>query len=510
MRTHSWRTGGIPPAPSLGCKRVGMTAINRTATLAATPTTPPPVPTPAAPPAAVRRGGSRLEALAATGARQDRAATAALAVVGVVGGAVVGLALQAVWPVGTSAADLAYAVSVLAATVGTYGVLILLVLIARLPVLERAIGQDRLVIAHRRIAPWATGLVGLHVLLVVAAYAGFTGTGFWAQLWSQLTTTPWILPAAAGLVAMVAAAVTSWRRLRGRLRHETWWTIHLYTYLGVALAFAHQVTVGGPFLGGWARALWVGLYVAVFGAIAWFRVAVPLWRSWRHDLRVVRVVRETPDVVSLWIRGRHLERLGVRAGQFLNWRFAHPGLRYEAHPYSVSGLPRPVPGTRDSVVRITVKALGDSSAAVAGLPPGTRAFVEGPYGAVTPERVSGRPGGRVVLVAGGVGIAQVRALAEEFAGHVPVDVIFRASTAADLALAAELEAMRAAGMRVHLLAGSRHLYPMTPDHLRALVGTLEHADVYACGPQSLHESVTRSARALGAGPDRIHVEEFTL
>lgn len=457
-------------------------------------------------------GPAGLVALTIAGARQQRNATVALAVVGLVGGVVLGLTFQTLWPVGGSAAELAYAASVLAATVGTYGVLILLVLIARLPVLERAIGQDRLVLAHRRFAPWVTALVGAHVVLVVAAYAGFSGTGFWAQLGALLTTAPWILPAAVGTVALLAAAVTSWRRIR--MRHEVWWSIHLLTYLAVALAFAHQILIGGPFVSGWARALWVILFAAVFGAILWFRVAVPLWRSWRHDLRVVRVVRETPDVVSVWIRGRRLEQLGIRPGQFCTWRFLHPGLRFEAHPYSVSGLPRSLPGTEDGLVRITVKALGDASAATAAVPVGTRVLVEGPYGAITPERAGGGAGripARVVLVAGGVGIAQVRALAEAFAGAVPLDIVYRACTPADLALAGELQALTAVpGVRLHLLPGSRQQCPMTPDHLRRLVGSLEDADVYACGPESLNEAVSRSARALGVARDRIHVELFNL
>lgn len=432
--------------------------------------------------------------------RRNRWATAALAVVGLLGGVVLGLALQEVWPVSGEPADIAWAVSVLAAVVGTYGVLVLLLLIARLPVLERAIGQDRLVIAHKQLAPWAMGLVAVHVVLVVVAYAGFAGTGVLAEFWSQLTTTPWILPATAGLVLMVTAAVSSWRRLRRRLRHETWWTVHLYTYLAIALAFAHQLT--GPFLDGWARALWIALYVAVSGAILWFRVAVPLWRSWRHGLRVAAVVRETPNVVSVVLRGRHLHRLHVEPGQFLNWRFLTPGLVYESHPYSVSGLPR------TDLLRITVKALGDSSAALANLRVGTRVLVEGPYGAVTPGLVRGP---RAVLVAGGVGVAPVRALAEAFAGRVRTDVIYRASTPADLALADELRGLESfPGTRVHLLPGSRHDLPLDVEHLRSLVGDLSDADVFACGPESLNHRVAESARSLGVRPERIHWEEFDL
>lgn len=443
-------------------------------------------------------------------ARRQRYATLALAVVGLLGGAVTGLGIRAVLPVDPTPIGIAYAFSVLAAVVGTYGVLLLLLLIARLPVLERALGQDRLVVAHRRIAPWATSLVGAHVVLVIASYAGMAGSGFWAQAW-VFTTVEDILLAAIGTALMVAGAVLSWRRLRSRMRHEYWWALHLTMYLAVLLAFAHQISAGGPFLTGPARALWVGLYAAVFGAILWFRVLVPLRTSLRHRLRVERVVAEAPGTVSVWIRGRELDALGIAPGQFFNWRFDHPGLRFEAHPWTVSGMPVAVPGTREALVRITVKALGDSSQAVAQLPAGTRAFVEGPYGAVTPATAAGRRGSRVVLVAGGVGIAQVRTLAEAFAGRVPLDVIYRASSPEESALAGELRALaRHPGVQLHLLPGSRREHPMNPDSLRALTGPLHNADVYLCGPRPLTDAASAAARRLGAARDRIHLETFDL
>ncbi|HUD15717.1 MAG TPA: ferric reductase-like transmembrane domain-containing protein, partial [Acidimicrobiales bacterium] len=54
---------------------------------------------------------------------------------------------------------------------GAYLMLVMVVLIARLPWLERSVGQDRLVRWHRRIAPWALGLIGAHVVLITLGYA---------------------------------------------------------------------------------------------------------------------------------------------------------------------------------------------------------------------------------------------------------------------------------------------------------------------------------------------------
>jgi predicted ferric reductase len=49
----------------------------------------------------------------------------------------------------------------LAGFTGAYLMLLMLVLVARLPWLDRSLGQDRLIQWHRRIAPWALVLIGL-------------------------------------------------------------------------------------------------------------------------------------------------------------------------------------------------------------------------------------------------------------------------------------------------------------------------------------------------------------
>ena len=74
------------------------------------------------------------------------------------------------------------------------------------------------------------------------------------------------------------------------------------------------------------------------------------------------------------------------------------------HPYSLSAAPD---GRR---LRITVKDLGDGSAALRRLRPGTRVLVEGPYGRLSARARTRR---KVALIGAGVGVTPLRALAEE-------------------------------------------------------------------------------------------------
>ncbi len=134
------------------------------------------------------------------------------------------------------------AVGRLAGFAGMYLMLIMVVLVARLPWLERAVGQHQLVRWHRQVAPWAISLITAHVVLIVLGYARAASTGAWHELWVLLTSYRDMLAAAAGFGLLIMAAVASYQHVRRRIKYETWWVIHLYLYLGLALAFAHFLT----------------------------------------------------------------------------------------------------------------------------------------------------------------------------------------------------------------------------------------------------------------------------
>jgi predicted ferric reductase len=211
---------------------------------------------------------------------------------------------------------------------------------ARLPWLDRAIGTDRLAHWHRRNGQYTIGMLAAHAVLIVWGYALSDGLSLAAETRAVVLHYPDVLAATAALGLLIAVAVTSARAARQRLRYETWYFVHLYTYLAIALSFAHQLATGDDFITHpLTRALWVGLFVTVAALVAGFRVGVPLRSALRHRLRVVRVVRETPTHVSVYVSGRHLTELAVDAGQHFRWRFLTRGEWWQSHPYSLSAVP---------------------------------------------------------------------------------------------------------------------------------------------------------------------------
>jgi predicted ferric reductase len=389
---------------------------------------------------------------------------------------------------------------------GAYLVLVQLLLMARIPWFERAVGLDRLAAWHRGLGTNTVVLLVVHVLSIVWGYGLTQHHATLAELWTVVTTYPSMMKATAGLLGFLVVAVVSARSVRAKVSYEVWYWLHLTTYLSIALAFFHQVSTGADFLGHpAAKLLWTAFYLGVAGIVLTWRLVLPARGWWRHRLLVERVVTEAPGVVSVHLRGHHLDELGGRAGHFFLWRFVTPGHLWSAHPYSLSAVPN------GKHLRITVKDAGDHSADLARLRPGVPVFAEGPFGHFTAD---GRTRTRALLVAGGSGIGPVRALAEDLArAGDDVTVVYRASTRDDLALAHELDALAGKRFRVHYVVGRRRELghdPLSAKHLQRLVPDLARREVYVCGPDGMTRAVQRSVTALGVPRRLVHTEEFSL
>src|SRR5262249_12549081 len=151
-----------------------------------------------------------------------------------------------------------------------------------------------------------------------------------------------------------------------------WYYLHLAGYLVLLLGYGHQFSDGADLQSGFARKYWISLYVFVLVCLVWGRVIGPLWLNLRHRLRVVEVVAEGSDMVSIYIGGRRLYRLAAQAGQYFRWRFLTRGCWWQAHPFSLSAAPNA------DWLRITVKVVGDHTDDLQYLEPGVRVFAEGP------------------------------------------------------------------------------------------------------------------------------------
>jgi predicted ferric reductase len=394
----------------------------------------------------------------------------------------------------------------LTALLGTYVALLGLILMARSPWLDQLFGIERLADLHRWLGFACVWLLGGHTVLTTVGFAMEDHSSLPAEAVALLTTYPYVLMATVGMGLFIWVAVASVRAVRSRLSYETWYGIHLYAYLAIALTFAHQLVVGTDFVDDpLARGYWIGLYALTVALVVVFRFGQPLVLSVRHQLRVANVVVEAPGVVSIYVSGRDLEQLPARAGQYFVWRFLTWNWWWRAHPFSLSAAPN------GRWLRLTVKDVGDGTREFQSIRIGTRVLAEGPYGILTAARRTRR---RVALIAGGIGITPLRALLEELpAGRSDLTLIYRASHARDLVFQRELDELaRARGATVHYLVGRRGANlppdPLDARAIRRLVPDIHQRDVYLCGPAGMMTAVRQSLRILDVPASNVHWERF--
>jgi ferredoxin-NADP reductase len=175
---------------------------------------------------------------------------------------------------------------------------------------------------------------------------------------------------------------------------------------------------------------------------------------------------------------------------------------WQAHPYSLSALPQP------PLIRLTVKGVGDHSAALAHLRPGTRVAIEGPYGIFTQHS---QRRSRVLLIAAGIGVTAVRALLEDLPRSARPVVLLRATQREDLVLGTEIaDLVKRRGGQLHELTGNRMAATIDQYSLRHTVPDYKERDLYVCGPEAFVTDVVAVARSLGLPDEAIHHEAFAL
>ena len=273
---------------------------------------------------------------------------------------------------------------------------------SRLPPLEHAFGRDRLARIHRVVGFLSFDLMLVHIGFIIAGYASGRWSAVPATTWDLFTNYGGVLLSVAGMVCLVMVVVTSSSRpadaavrvvapdppvrlprRRPRSAPPAVDRPGVPPLTGGDRLLVDAVGGGGRSGAGLADRTPLGaVSVSAAGSA---------------------VVRESSDVVSVYLTGRRLVRLPVRAGQFLNVRFLDSPGWTRANPFSLSAAPD------GRSLRITAKALGEGSARLAHLQPGTRVLFEGPYGRLSSRARTRR---KMLLAGAGVGITPLRGLAE--------------------------------------------------------------------------------------------------
>jgi len=381
-------------------------------------------------------------------------------------------------------------------------------LTGRIQWLTHPFGADIVYRFHRYLSNGAVALVLAHFAILYIWYEPVLGTLNPLEARWELTS------GRVALVCFLTLLVTSELRKLLRLRYETWRHLHLaLAILGFGAAVAHVLGVGAHTAEADKRALWLGVTLGWVGLLAWTRLGRPLWQL-RNPWRVVRNTAHHGGVHTLELAPEGAPLRKWRPGQFAWLSVGRSPFALREHPFTISTAPEKGPN-----LSFSIKPLGDDSAWLAQMEPGTRAHVDGPYGAFSIDREPEAEG--FVMIAGGVGItpliANLHAL-EARADPRPVILIYANSGWDDAAFRDEL-----AAMQDRLALTLVHVLERPPEEWEGETGRIDRAVLerhlpatsrdwphMLCGPAPMTAAVRKALLDMGVPARAMDSEVFDM
>jgi predicted ferric reductase len=380
-------------------------------------------------------------------------------------------------------------------------------LTARFRLVTEPWGEDIIYHFHRRISLIAVALVVVHPVIMVAVQPQLLAL-------PELGDVPWgAVFAFISLGAVIVLVVTALWRARLNIRYEIWHLTHIVlAIVAVTGGLLHMVGWGFYLADPWKRALWVGLTIFWIGLLLYVRVAKPLFML-RQPYRVSEVRRERGDTSTLVMLPDGHSGFRFRPGQFGWLTVWGTPFRITGHPFSFSSSAE----APDGRVEMTIRALGDFTGAVAGVPVGQRVYLDGPYGAFT----IGNPADVHVLIAGGVGITPMMSMIRTLADRGdprPVVLLYGSKDWDSITFREELEVL---GARLDLKVV--HVLPDPPESWTGERGYItaemfkrylpppyaEH-EYFICGPNVMMDAIEKVLGELGVPMSKYHSERYSF
>lgn len=373
------------------------------------------------------------------------------------------------------------------------------------------VGMDVTMRFHQLFARSALVLAMIHPFLYSGPFnpalpgdptRALTVSGDLSALWSGMVA----------FAALPAFVLTSMKRTDLKWRHERWRFVHGIGALAIAGLLLHHTLAAGRYAADPAlAALWVGLFAVAALSLAWVywvKPAMQLARPWR----VESVIPAGLATWELTLTPDGHDGMRYDAGQFAWINIGHSPFSLNENPFSISSAPGAGPD-----LRFVIKELGDFTDHIGDATPGTRAYVDGPFGHLT---IAGRDAPGIALIAGGVGIAPMLGILRQMridGDARPCALICGARLEAGLPCRAEIDAMAAAGVveATHVLGApppgwTGRVGRIDPPLIAEIFGPPARRDwLYVlCGPPPMLASVEDALIALGVPAGRILSERF--
>ena len=188
-------------------------------------------------------------------------------------------------------------------------------------------------------------------------------------------------------------------------RYETWRILHGLGALAIAGLLTHHMLVAGRYSGDPLLAgFWFFLLFVALATLIWSYLIAPM-RELRHPYEVTSIRKIALKTWELTLRSKRDQALDFEAGQFAWLNLGHSPFVLHENPFSISSAPAQRPD-----VQFVIKEAGDFTRTVGSTKIGTVAYLDAAHGNLT---LKGREATGIALIAGGVGIAPLIAIARQ-------------------------------------------------------------------------------------------------
>ena len=380
------------------------------------------------------------------------------------------------------------------------------VLASRLRILERGIGLDWMMSLHRWNAQVLVLLVLLHPAL--AYYGPLRQLGLSIQQSFELLELGHYV-GYLSLFLILITVVTSIYAYVLRLSYEVWRWIHKVAYVIILAGFVHSLLVSSNITAQtWIMWWWIMLIVITV-IVTMYRYNVGFPKRW-IKYKVTRVIEQTPDVRTVYMKPTGREPISYAPGQFAFVRFISKRIPDEEHHFTISSSPL------EQELSFTIKELGDFTGRIDQLRQGDTAYIDGPYGTFSACGLDGP----FVFIAGGIGVTPVRSMIRTFAlkgMKQDITLVYANKTESDVVFKQEFDeyTKQFDTFNVLYIFSAEHvtgaLYGHIDDSvLGDIVNTKPKAKYFVVGPRGMMDAVLASLLRLGVHSQQIYTEKFSL
>lgn len=360
---------------------------------------------------------------------------------------------------------------------------------------------------HRQISTIAFILILLHPLIIFASAPDTI------VFLNPVSSPRWITSGTAGLVLLGVLILSSIKRKEWGIRYEPWRLSHALLSIGVvALSLIHIEGVGYYVQGPLKRWFWICLVTAWVLSLVYVRILKPIW-MFRRPYIIDEVIRERGKTWTLVLRPQGHPGMSFKPGQFAWLKIGKSPFAIREHPFSFSSS-----AMNPEKVEISIKELGDFTSTIGEVSPGTRAYLDGPYGTFTTDRHQAHG---YVFIVGGVGITPIlsifRTLADRHEKR-PLLLFYSNKTWEEMTFREELEKL---SQRLNLQV----IYTLThpPEDWEGERGRIDSSlmarylpedrmeyEYFICGPDPMQMAVKKALEELGLPLEKVQSESFNF